>query len=104
MSKKDEKAGKDKKGKKGKGAGNGGPSVANHPRARAHVRMAKGWGGLIGFVIAAYMAHKAQVPFAIAGFRALAAGVAGYVVAWGWAGTVWCHPGGGQGRAAAAGG
>jgi hypothetical protein len=81
MSKKDDKAGKDKKGKKGKGAGSGGPSVANHPRARAQVRMAKGWGGLIGFVIAAYMAHKAQVPFAIAGFRALAAGVAGYVVA-----------------------
>jgi hypothetical protein len=91
MSKKDEKAGKDKKGKKGKGAGDGGPSVANHPRARAHVRMAKGWGGLIGFVIAAYMAHKAQVPFAIAGARALAAGVAGYVVAWGCAVTVWRH-------------
>ena len=89
MSKKDDKAGKDKKGKKG--AGGGGPSVANHPRAKAHVRMAKGWGGLIGFTIAAYMAHKAAVPFAIAGLRALAAGVAGYVVAWGCAVTVWRH-------------
>ena len=76
MSKKDEKAGKEKKGKKGKGTG-GGPSVANHPRARAQIRMAKGWGGLIGFVIA--------------GLRALAAGVAGYVVAWGCAVTVWRH-------------
>lgn len=94
MSKKDDKAGKDKKdkkGKKGKGDAAGGPSVANHPRARAHVRMAKGWGGIIGFSIAGYMAHKAQVPFAIAGLRALAAGVAGYVVAWGCTVTVWRH-------------
>jgi hypothetical protein len=91
MSKKDEKAGKDKKSKKGKGAGDRGLSVANHPRARAHVRMAKGWGGIIGFAIAGYMAHKASVPFAIAGLRALAAGVAGYVVAWGCAVTVWRH-------------
>ena len=89
MSKKDDKAGKDKKGKKG--AGEGGPSVANHPRARAHVRMAKGCGGIVGFALAAYMAHKASVPFAIAGLRALAAGVAGYVVAWGCAVTVWRH-------------
>jgi hypothetical protein len=89
MSKKDD---KDKKGKKDKkGAGGGGPSVANHPRARAHIRMAKGWGGIIGFTIAAYMAHKAAVPFAIAGLRALAAGVAGYVVAWGCTVTVWRH-------------
>jgi len=89
MSKKDDKAAKGKKGKKG--AGDGGPSVANHPRARAHVRMAKGWGGILGFAVAAYMAHKASVPFAIAGLRALAAGVAGYVVAWGCAVTVWRH-------------
>jgi hypothetical protein len=92
MSKKDDKAGKDKKGKKGKNAaGERGLSVANHPRAKAHVRMAKGWGGIVGFAIAAYMAHKAQVPFAIAGLRALAAGVTGYVVAWGCAVTVWRH-------------
>jgi hypothetical protein len=91
MSKKDDKAGKEKKGKKGKGAAAGGASVANHPRARANVRRAKGWGGIVGFVAAAYMAHKAQVPFAIAGLRALAAGVTGYVVAWGCAVTVWRH-------------
>ena len=91
MSKKDDKAGKDKKGKKGKGAAEDGLSVANHPRARAHVRRAKGWGGIVGFAVAAYLAHKASVPFAIAGLRALAAGVAGYVVAWGCAVTVWRH-------------
>lgn len=88
MSKKDDKAGKDKKGK---GGGDGGASVANHPRARAHVRMAKGWGGIVGFAIAAYLGYKASVPFAVVGARALAAGVAGYVVAWGCAVTVWRH-------------
>ena len=89
MSKKADKAGKEKKGKKGKG--DGGASVANHPRARTNVRRAKGWGGILGFSIAAYLAHKASVPFAVAGLRALAAGVAGYVVAWGCAVTVWRH-------------
>jgi hypothetical protein len=103
MSKKDDKAGKDKagkdkagkdkkgKGKQGKGGAQGGPSVATHPRARANVRRAKGWGGMVGFAIAAYLAHKASVPFAVAGARALAAGVSGYVVAWGCAVTVWRH-------------
>jgi hypothetical protein len=91
MSKKDDKAGKDKKGKKGKGAADGGLSVASHPRAHAQVRMAKGWGGIVGFAIAAYMGHKAAVPFAVGGLRALAAGVAGYVVAWGCSVTVWRH-------------
>jgi hypothetical protein len=92
MSKKDDKAGKDKKakGKKGKGSA-AGPSVAAHPRARAQVRRAKGWGGLVGFTIAAYLAHKAQVPLPIAGARALAAGVAGYIVAYGASVTVWRH-------------
>jgi hypothetical protein len=91
MSKKAEKAGKDKKGKKGKAGAGGAPSVAAHPRARAHVRRAKGWGGIVGFSIAAYLAHKASVPFAVAGARALAAGVAGYVVAWFCSVTVWRH-------------
>jgi hypothetical protein len=85
------KEGKDKKAKKGKGGATGGPSVAAHPRARAHVRRAKGWGGLIGFAIAAYLSHKAAVPFAQAGARALAAGVAGYVVGGFASVTVWRH-------------
>src|SRR3978361_404907 len=92
MSKKDDKAGKDKaKGKKGKGARDAAPSVANPPRARSHGRRAKGWGGIVGFAIAAYLAHKATVPIAVGGLRALAAGVAGYVVAWGCAVAVWRH-------------
>jgi hypothetical protein len=84
---------KEKKAKKGKdeaGAASG-PSVASHPRARYQVRRAKGWGGLAGFAIAAYLSHKAGVPTFDLGIRAIAAGIAGYLLAWACAVTVWRH-------------
>ncbi len=88
------KSGKDKGKSKGKGKGkgkkaSGGLSVATHPRAHANVRRAKGWGGLGGFAIAAYLSFRAGVPFAQIGLRALAAGAIGYMVAWATAVTVW---------------
>ncbi len=78
------KAKKGKKGKKGKRsvANNAGTSVATHPRARLAVHRAKGWGGLIGFALAAYAAYGAHLPLAQAGVHALVAGVAGYLLAW----------------------
>jgi hypothetical protein len=95
MSKKADKPGAKGKDKKAKGKKTGAtaasPSVAGHPRARAQVRRAKGWGGLAGFGIAAYLSMKAGVPAADAGLRALAAGVAGYMLAWACAVTVWRH-------------
>jgi hypothetical protein len=85
--------GKGKKGKdkKGKGELSGGASVASHPRARASVRRAKGWGGLIGFGIAAFLSFKAGVPAPDAGLRALGAGLVGYILAWACAVAVWRH-------------
>jgi hypothetical protein len=93
MAKKAEKSGekKGKKGNKGDGEQAAGPSVANHPRARAAVRRAKAWGGLVGFAIAAYLSLKAGVPAADAGLRALGAGIAGRILAWGCAVAVWRH-------------
>jgi hypothetical protein len=98
MSKKAEKAdgkakGENKKGKKGKGdaSASDGPSVASHPRASYQVRRAKGWGGLAGFGIAAYLSHKAGVPTVDLGLRAIIAGMAGYMLAWACAVTVWRH-------------
>src|SRR6201996_1496746 len=99
MSKKDDKSpeqkGKDegKKGKKKKraeGAANG-ASIANHPRASYQVRRAKGWGGIAGFAIAAYLSHKAGVPTFDVGLRAIAAGMVGYMLAWACAVTIWRH-------------
>jgi hypothetical protein len=98
MSKKADQAGdkaKDKKakGKKGKGQADAsaGPSVAAHPRASYQVRRAKGWGGIAGFAIAAYLSHQAGVPTFDLGLRAIAAGLAGYMLAWACAVTVWRH-------------
>ncbi len=68
-----------------------GPSVASHPRASYQVRRAKGWGGIAGFAVAAYLSYKAGVPTSDLGLRALAAGIAGYMLAWACAVTVWRH-------------
>ena len=94
MSKKDDKAkDPDKKdeGKKGKGKADAssGPSVAAHPRASYQVRRAKGWGGMAGFAVAAYLSYKAGVPTVDLGMRAIIAGMVGYMLAWACAVTVW---------------
>jgi hypothetical protein len=85
---KDKAGKKDKKGK-GKNAAQAGGSIANHPRAKASIRRAKGWAGLAGFAIAAIVSLQASVPLFQTGLRALGAGVVGYMLAW-WAGVlVW---------------
>lgn len=87
--------GKDKKakGKKGKNAAANDAerplSVAAHPRAKSHVRRAKGFGGLVGFMLAAILSVQASVPFVVSGERALVAGLAGYLVGWACSVTVW---------------
>ncbi len=68
-----------------------GPSVATHPRAREHVRMAKALGGLGGFLLAAYFSIHAGVPPQQVGLRALAAGAAGFMLGWACSVTVWRH-------------
>src|ERR1700751_5093697 len=87
----DKKGQKDKKGKKGKADASAGPSVAAHPRASYQVRRAKGWGGLAGFAVAAYLSYKAGVPTVDLGLRAIIAGIIGYLLAWACAVTVWRH-------------
>lgn len=92
---KDPKKSKDakKKGKKGKASAGAGTamSVASHPRAAASVRQAKGWGGLAAFGVTAYLSFSHGVSADVAGARAIAAGIAGYVVAWGCSVMVWRH-------------
>jgi hypothetical protein len=64
-------------------------SIANHPRAHAQVRAAKGWGGLIGFVVAAALSVQASIPFVQVLERALLFGIVGYLVAWALSMLVW---------------
>ena len=90
---KGDKGGKDSKNKKASAADDPGedgsaPSVAAHPRARRAVARSKGWGGLLGFVIAGYMALPTNT-LAAAGLRALIAGVVCYVAVWAGAVFVW---------------
>jgi hypothetical protein len=84
---------KEKKGKKGDeagdaAAGDGGPNIAAHPRAARAVARAKGWGGLIGFLLGGYMSMSSST-FAEVGLRALAGGVVCYVAAWAGAVFIW---------------
>jgi hypothetical protein len=76
------------KGKGKKGAGDG-LSIASNPRAAAQVRRAKGWGGLFGFALAAYFSYRAGVSLPQTGLRAIAAGAAGYMLAWACMVTIW---------------
>jgi hypothetical protein len=77
------------KGKKGKSGDGPVLSVARHPKAGPSVRRAKGWGGLAGFVVTAALSYAANVPAFEIGLRALAVGIAGYLVAWACSVTVW---------------
>jgi hypothetical protein len=82
---------KDKKKSKGSGDPASGLSIASHPRASDQVRRAKGWGGIVGFGIAAYLSYRAGVPTFDLGLRALIAGIVGYMLAWACAVSVWRH-------------
>lgn len=67
------------------------PSVANHPRAGVQIARAKGWGGLVGFALAAFLSYEANVPLPETALRALAGGIAAYLVVWACAVAVWRH-------------
>jgi uncharacterized membrane protein YccC len=58
------------------------------PRAAAGIARAKSLGGLAGFALAAFASYAHEPLFTVAG-RALLGGIAGYVVAWAVALTVW---------------
>jgi hypothetical protein len=90
-----DKQSKDKKAKKGKQAeaqsdSGSGLSVAAHPRAAHRVAQAKGWGGLLGFLVGGYLSLPTNT-LAGAGLHALAAGAACYVAVWAGAVFLWRH-------------
>jgi hypothetical protein len=82
---------KQKKGKKGKAdaEGSGHIRLANHPRAQRHIAAAKGWGGLLGFLVVGWLSHGAGVPLPQAALRAVAGGAGLYVLAWAAVVAVW---------------
>jgi hypothetical protein len=64
-------------------------SAVDDPRAMAGIRRMKGFGGLAGFVLTGLAAHLHGELMASVLLRALAGGLAGYMVVWLGAVTVW---------------
>jgi hypothetical protein len=65
--------------------------LSAHPRARRHIAIAKGWGGLIAFLVVLKISRGAALPWPDALGRAVVGGVIGYITAWVIAQTIWRH-------------
>jgi hypothetical protein len=65
--------------------------LSAHPRARRHIAIAKGWGGLIAFVVVLKLARGAGLPWADAIERGVLGGIVGYLAAWLIVQTIWRH-------------
>jgi hypothetical protein len=60
-----------------------------HPRARRSIARAKAFGGVAGFVIGLWLGSRAGLPAWDTGVRALAGGVAGWLLVWVAAVQIW---------------
>lgn len=90
MAKADKNAKKGKGGKKGKVESEWPViSVSAHPRASNAIVKMKAWAGLIGFVGVGVLSYRAGVQPFESLVRALAAGIALYVIAWMAGVTLW---------------
>ena len=63
--------------------------LSAHPTASRHIAAAKGWGGLIGFVLVGLLSLKAGSTTFDAGLRALMGGMGLYLLAWFGAVAIW---------------
>ena len=63
--------------------------LAAHPRARRHISTAKGWGGLIGFVVVGLLSYRAHMSAFDSALHALAGGIGLYLLAWAGAVAIW---------------
>jgi hypothetical protein len=82
--------------KKGANADGAAPAAAGirlsaHPRARRHIAMAKGWGGLIAFAVVIKISRGAGLLWPDALERGVIGGVVGYLAAWMIVQTIWRH-------------
>jgi hypothetical protein len=60
-----------------------------HPRAQRSIARAKAIGGVIGFVIGLWLGSRAGLPAWDTGVRALAGGIAGWLIVWVAAVQIW---------------
>src|ERR1051326_3942082 len=62
---------------------------SSHPRAQRQIRRWKGFGGLAGFWLMAWLSHRSGTDFVHLCLRALLGGVVTYVAVWAAAVYVW---------------
>lgn len=62
-----------------------------HPKAREHLAIAKGWGGIISFSAVAAASSSAGLPMTDLLLHSLLGGITGSMLAWGLTLTVWRH-------------
>jgi hypothetical protein len=65
--------------------------LSAHPRARRHIAIAKGWGGLLAFLLVLKLSRGAGLPWPDAVGRAVVGGIVGYLTLWMIAQTIWRH-------------
>lgn len=65
--------------------------LCDHPRASRQIEMARGWGGIGAFAFVGLLCFNAGLPLSTVGFRALLAGIVGYMAGWALAVLVWRH-------------
>jgi hypothetical protein len=65
--------------------------LSAHPRARRHIAIAKGWGGLLAFLLVLKLSRGAGLPWPDAIERALVGGIVGYLALWMIVQTIWRH-------------
>jgi hypothetical protein len=63
--------------------------LTDHPRARRQIATAKGWGGLLGFVIVFVLSRRAHMSAFESGLHALAGGIGLYLLAWAGMVAIW---------------
>jgi hypothetical protein len=63
--------------------------ISEHPRAVQSIRKAKGWGGLAGFGLVAFVSMQAGTATPDLLLRSLIGGIAGYVLLWTLAVILW---------------
>jgi hypothetical protein len=63
--------------------------LSAHPRAQRGIARSKAIGGLVGFLIGFWLGSRAGLPAWDTGVRALAGGIAGYVIIWVAAVQIW---------------
>jgi hypothetical protein len=71
--------------------GGHGIRLSEHPRARRHIGIAKGWGGMIAFLLVLKLSRGAGLPWPDALERAVVGGIVGYLTLWMIAQTIWRH-------------